>query len=163
MTAMTPPMPDRSQSGLPEYIWLYFSDTAPPLSMAERSPSLSRPRLRRECAPHGIAGTVSVRVVDLEAVAASFSICWRRSVRAGADGARGLVMARWGMPSPPKLVTGIDRGVTNIRRRHIPDSAFSRGQGHFRPGSAGFARWPLLLRPKSRHSASAREPAPNAH
>src|SRR5215470_18311103 len=41
-------------------------------------------------------------------------------VRNGADGARELIMARWGMPSPPKFVTGIDRGVTNIRNLSSP-------------------------------------------
>ena len=41
-------------------------------------------------------------------------------VRNGADGARELVMARWGMPSPPRFVTGIDRGVTNIRNPSSP-------------------------------------------
>src|SRR5215472_5570644 len=41
-------------------------------------------------------------------------------VRAEADGSRELTMARWGMPSPPKLVTGIDRGVTNIRNLSSP-------------------------------------------
>src|SRR5215472_16932833 len=41
-------------------------------------------------------------------------------VRAGTDGERELVMARWGMPSPPKFVTGIDRGVTNIRNLGSP-------------------------------------------
>ena len=41
-------------------------------------------------------------------------------VRTGGDGQRELVMARWGMPSPPKFVTGIDRGVTNIRNASSP-------------------------------------------
>lgn len=41
-------------------------------------------------------------------------------VRNARDGERELVMARWGMPSPPKFVTGIDRGVTNIRNVASP-------------------------------------------
>jgi putative SOS response-associated peptidase YedK len=41
-------------------------------------------------------------------------------VRNGTAGQRELVMARWGMPSPPKFVTGIDRGVTNIRNMASP-------------------------------------------
>ena len=41
-------------------------------------------------------------------------------VRTGSDGQRELVMARWGMPSPPQFVTGIDRGVTNIRNVASP-------------------------------------------
>jgi putative SOS response-associated peptidase YedK len=41
-------------------------------------------------------------------------------VRTGSDGERELVMARWGMPSPPQFVTGIDRGVTNIRNVASP-------------------------------------------
>ena len=41
-------------------------------------------------------------------------------VRTGRDGARELVMARWGMPSPPQFVAGIDRGVTNIRNVASP-------------------------------------------
>jgi len=41
-------------------------------------------------------------------------------VRTGSDGERELVMARWGMPSPPQVVTGIDRGVTNIRNAASP-------------------------------------------
>lgn len=38
-------------------------------------------------------------------------------VRTGADGVRELVMARWGMPTPPKFLEGkkVDKGVTNIR------------------------------------------------
>lgn len=37
-------------------------------------------------------------------------------VRNGADGVRELAMARWGMPTPPKFITGkADRGVTNVR------------------------------------------------
>ncbi len=38
-------------------------------------------------------------------------------VRGGVDGARELVMARWGMPSPVFALKGrkVDRGVTNIR------------------------------------------------
>src|SRR5262249_28564375 len=47
-------------------------------------------------------------------------------VRTGADGQRELVMARWGMPSPPKLVTGVDRGVTNIRPSASPMVAKTR-------------------------------------
>ena len=45
-----------------------------------------------------------------------------RSVGAepGSHSQRELVMARWGMPSPPKFVTGIDRGVTNIRNVASP-------------------------------------------
>ena len=44
-------------------------------------------------------------------------------VRTGSDGQRELVMARWGMPSPPQFVTGIDRGVTNIRNVASPTGA----------------------------------------
>jgi putative SOS response-associated peptidase YedK len=37
-------------------------------------------------------------------------------VRVGRDGERELVMARWGMPTPPQFRKGpVDRGVTNIR------------------------------------------------
>jgi len=37
-------------------------------------------------------------------------------VRQQANGERELVMARWGMPTPPAFRKGpIDRGVTNIR------------------------------------------------
>jgi putative SOS response-associated peptidase YedK len=37
-------------------------------------------------------------------------------VRRGQDGERELVMARWGVPTPPQFRKGpIDRGVTNIR------------------------------------------------
>lgn len=45
-------------------------------------------------------------------------------VRKAPDGERELVMLRWGMPSPPALVAGIDRGVTNIR---------NVGSPHWRP------------------------------
>jgi putative SOS response-associated peptidase YedK len=41
-------------------------------------------------------------------------------VRTCSDGQRELAMARWGMPSPPQFVTGIDRGVTNIRNVASP-------------------------------------------
>jgi putative SOS response-associated peptidase YedK len=41
-------------------------------------------------------------------------------VRTGGDGQRELVMARWGMPSPPQIVDSIDRGVTNIRNTSAP-------------------------------------------
>jgi putative SOS response-associated peptidase YedK len=47
-------------------------------------------------------------------------------VRNGADGPRELVMARSGMPSPAKVVTGIDRGVTNIRAKLMnPEHGFA--------------------------------------
>src|ERR1700741_2774881 len=37
-------------------------------------------------------------------------------IRRGQDGERELVMARWGMPTPPQFLKGRgDRGVTNIR------------------------------------------------
>ena len=38
-------------------------------------------------------------------------------IRNGAEG-RELVMARWGMPTPPQYLAGkkVDRGVTNIRQ-----------------------------------------------
>lgn len=38
----------------------------------------------------------------------------------GADGMREFAMLRWGMPTPPGLVKGIDRGVTNIRNIGSP-------------------------------------------
>ena len=43
-------------------------------------------------------------------------------VRAGADGVRELVTARWGMPSPPSALEGkrVDRGVTNVRNVTSP-------------------------------------------
>lgn len=43
-------------------------------------------------------------------------------VRVGRDGARELVMARWGMPTPPAFVKpgAIDHGVTNIRNVASP-------------------------------------------
>ena len=48
-------------------------------------------------------------------------------VRTGGDGQRELTMARWGMPSPPQFVTGIDRGVTNIRNVASAPHAISDG------------------------------------
>ena len=41
-------------------------------------------------------------------------------VRNGPDGMRELTMLRWGMPTPPAFVKGIDRGVTNIRNTNSP-------------------------------------------
>ncbi|WP_099864766.1 SOS response-associated peptidase [Pararhizobium haloflavum] len=43
-------------------------------------------------------------------------------VRNGSDGDRELVMARWGMPTPPKFLEGkkTDSGVTNIRNVKSP-------------------------------------------
>jgi putative SOS response-associated peptidase YedK len=41
-------------------------------------------------------------------------------VRNAPDGVRELTLLRWGMPSPPAYVTGIDRGVTNIRNLKSP-------------------------------------------
>ncbi len=42
-------------------------------------------------------------------------------VRAGADGERELVRARWGMPTPPKFLKGEhDSGITNIRNVASP-------------------------------------------
>jgi putative SOS response-associated peptidase YedK len=41
-------------------------------------------------------------------------------VRKAPDGEREFVMLRWGMPSPPALVKGIDRGITNIRNVSSP-------------------------------------------
>ena len=36
-------------------------------------------------------------------------------VRNGTDGQRELVMARWGMPSPPKFVTGVVDDIAHCR------------------------------------------------
>jgi putative SOS response-associated peptidase YedK len=45
-------------------------------------------------------------------------------VRRSQGGERELVMARWGMPTPPQFLKGpVDRGVTNIRN---VDSAHRR-------------------------------------
>jgi putative SOS response-associated peptidase YedK len=46
-----------------------------------------------------------------------FPDCMAPIVRTVADGERELVMARWGMPTPPQYwkAGAIDRGVTNIR------------------------------------------------
>jgi putative SOS response-associated peptidase YedK len=53
-------------------------------------------------------------------------------IRRGQDGERELVMARWGMPTPPKFRSGpIDRGVTNIR-------------------NAGSAHWRAWMNPEFR-------------
>ena len=41
-------------------------------------------------------------------------------VRTDANGVRELVMARWGMPSPPAFIKGRDPGVTNIRNTKSP-------------------------------------------
>jgi len=41
-------------------------------------------------------------------------------VRNAPDGVRELILLRWGMPSPPAYVTGIDRGITNIRNVDSP-------------------------------------------
>jgi putative SOS response-associated peptidase YedK len=41
-------------------------------------------------------------------------------VRVGADGVREMVMATWGMPSPPAYVKNYDPGVTNIRNTLSP-------------------------------------------
>ena len=43
-------------------------------------------------------------------------------VRTGADGARELVKARWGMPSPAFTLQGkkVDKGVTNVRNTASP-------------------------------------------
>ena len=41
-------------------------------------------------------------------------------VRKASDGERELVMLRWGLPSPPMYVKGIDRGVTNVRNVSSP-------------------------------------------
>jgi len=41
-------------------------------------------------------------------------------VRVGADGGRELVMATWGMPTPPERIRGnYDPGVTNVRNTHF--------------------------------------------
>src|SRR5690606_27099527 len=42
-------------------------------------------------------------------------------VCAGANGEYNLVMARWGLPSPPSILkTGRDPGVTNVRNTGSP-------------------------------------------
>ncbi|MBB4017411.1 putative SOS response-associated peptidase YedK [Chelatococcus caeni] len=41
-------------------------------------------------------------------------------VRVGADGEREMVMATWGMPSPPAFIKNYDPGVTNIRNTSSP-------------------------------------------
>ncbi|BCK76196.1 DUF159 family protein [Acetobacter aceti NBRC 14818] len=46
-----------------------------------------------------------------------------------AEGGRELVMARWGMPTPPGMLKGrkVDRGITNIR--HMESSWWRRWEG----------------------------------
>lgn len=52
-------------------------------------------------------------------------------VREGSDG-RELVMARWGMPTPPQFLIGkkTDRGVTNVRNTESPHWRRWLGQEH---------------------------------
>jgi putative SOS response-associated peptidase YedK len=52
-------------------------------------------------------------------------------VRTGSGG-RELVMARWGMPTPPQYLVGkrVDAGVTNIRRVKSPHGRFWLGPEH---------------------------------
>jgi len=41
-------------------------------------------------------------------------------VRRAPDGEREVVMLRWGLPTPPAFVKGIDRGTTNVRNLSSP-------------------------------------------
>lgn len=41
-------------------------------------------------------------------------------VRRSPDGERELVMLRWGLPTPPSVLKGIDRGITNVRNAGSP-------------------------------------------
>lgn len=53
-------------------------------------------------------------------------------VRSNADGNREMVMARWGMPTPPQYLAGkrTDPGVTNIRRVNSPHWRAWLGPAH---------------------------------
>jgi putative SOS response-associated peptidase YedK len=57
---------------------------------------------------------------NLPPFAAIFPDMMAPVVRSAPDGERELAMLRWGMPSPPAYVRGIDRGVTNIRNLTSP-------------------------------------------
>jgi hypothetical protein len=56
------------------------------------------------------------RAGNLPPLPGSFPDMMAPVIRKNQDGERKLVMARWGMPTPPQFRKGpVDRGVTNIR------------------------------------------------
>lgn len=76
--------------------------------------------LKSQSAVRQWARAMHDRTGNLPALPAIFPDMMAPVVRKAADGEPELVMLRWGMPSPPAYVTGIDRGVTNIRNASSP-------------------------------------------
>jgi putative SOS response-associated peptidase YedK len=71
------------------------------------------------------AGAIHNRAGNMPPMPAIFPDTMAPVVRQGANGERELVLLRWGLPSPQSYITGIDRGITNVRT----------------PGSSHWRRW----------------------
>jgi putative SOS response-associated peptidase YedK len=76
--------------------------------------------LKSQTAVRQWARALHDRTGNLPPLPAIFPDMMAPIVRKAPDGERELVMLRWGLPSPPAFVRGIDRGVTNIRNLTSP-------------------------------------------
>jgi len=76
--------------------------------------------LRGQAAIRAIARALYDRTGNLPPLPAIFPDTMAPVVRWAATGERELVMLRWGLPTPPQYVKGIDRGVTNVRNAESP-------------------------------------------
>jgi putative SOS response-associated peptidase YedK len=76
--------------------------------------------LKGQAAIRAEARAMYDRTGNIQPMPAIFPDMLAPVVRKGADGERELVMLRWGLPSPPQYVKGIDCGVTNVRNVASP-------------------------------------------
>lgn len=76
--------------------------------------------LKGQVAIRAFARAMHDRTGNLPPMPAIFPDMIAPIVRKARDGERELAMLRWGLPSPPAYVKGIDRGVTNVRNVSSP-------------------------------------------
>ncbi len=76
--------------------------------------------LKGQAAIRAAARAMHDRTGNLPPMPAIFPDMMAPIVRKTSDGERELAMLRWGLPSPPEYVKGIDRGVTNVRNVASP-------------------------------------------
>ncbi len=76
--------------------------------------------LKGQAAIRAAARAMHDRTGNLPSMPAIFPDMMAPVVRKVADGERELAMLRWGLPSPPQYVKGIDRGVSNVRNVSSP-------------------------------------------
>lgn len=76
--------------------------------------------LKGQAAIRAAARAMHDRTGNLPPMPAIFPDMMAPVVRRAHDGERELVMLRWGLPTPPSVLKGIDRGVTNVRNVGSP-------------------------------------------